>query len=115
MVAAQEGDRLEKELTRYDHIRVSTTPEIPGARSKESLGIVTAEVILGMHVFKDVTAAFRDVVGGRVTAYEKELQYGKQVVIRELRAECQKMGGAALVGVRLDYEAISPSMLMITA
>ena len=40
----------------------TTTPSLEGRRIEEYLGIVTGEVILGAHVFKDLFAGVRDFV-----------------------------------------------------
>ena len=53
---------------------LTTTPTIQGKEIKEYKGIVTGEAILGANIFKDVFAVFRDIVGGRSKAYEKELE-----------------------------------------
>ena len=44
---------------------LTTTPEFPGRQIRESLGIVTAECVLGINIFRDVLGSLRDLVGGR--------------------------------------------------
>ena len=98
---------------------VTTTPNIEGAEIAEYFGIVTGEAILGANIFRDLFASIRDVVGGRAAAYENELGEARRLALEEMEAEAQSLGADAVVGVDLDYEAISVgrggNMLMVTA
>ncbi|HAQ36291.1 MAG TPA: hypothetical protein DCQ53_13145, partial [Alphaproteobacteria bacterium] len=75
------------------------------------------EAIMGAHLFRDLFAGIRDIVGGRSGSYEKSLREAREVALRELEEEAVKRGGNAVVGVDLDYEVIGEkgSMLMVTA
>lgn len=94
----------------------TTTPNIEGKRITDYLGIITADVIIGANIFSDIFASVRDIVGGRSATYEKKLDEGKILAIRELEEEAQKLGGNAIVGIDFDYETVGAkgSMLMIT-
>lgn len=98
---------------------VVTTPTLEGRRIHEYLGFVSGDAILGANVFKDVMASIRDIVGGRSSAYENELQKAKQLAIDEMLEEAHRMGANAVVGVDLDFESIrgggGGSMLMVSA
>ena len=95
---------------------VTTTPAIDGRPIRQYLGIVTGEAILGTNVIRDFFAGIRDIVGGRSSAYEKELRKGRDIALRELEEEARRLGADAVVGVDLDYETVgqSGSMLMVT-
>lgn len=62
---------------------IATTPTLQGRRVREYLGIVTGEAIIGANVFKDITAGFRDIVGGRSKAYENSLREAREDALRE--------------------------------
>ncbi len=98
---------------------VVTTPTVEGRRIRQYLGFVSGDAILGANLFKDFLAGIRDVVGGRSTAYEGELQKAKQLAIDEMLEEAHRMGGNAVVGVDLDFESIRSGagggMLMVSA
>lgn len=93
---------------------VTTTPSIEGRPIQAYLGIVTSEAILGAHIFKDLFAAVRNVVGGRSAAYEDEIRKARQAALAELEAEAQKLGADAVVGVDLDFEVVN-ELLMVAA
>lgn len=96
---------------------VTTTPSIEGKFIKEYKGVVTGEAILGAHIFRDLFAGIRDIVGGRSGSYEKSLREAREIALQELEDEARKLGANAVVGVDLDYEVIGEqgSMLMVSA
>lgn len=96
---------------------VTTTPSIEGKTITEYKGVVTGEAILGAHLFRDLFAGIRDIVGGRSGSYEKSLREAREIALRELEEEAQRLGANAVVGVDLDYEVIGEqgSMLMVSA
>jgi uncharacterized protein YbjQ (UPF0145 family) len=56
------------------------------------------------------------VIGGRSSAYEKELRKAKEIAIKEMEEEAARLGADAIIGVDLDYETITleqGSMLMV--
>jgi len=96
---------------------LSTTPSIDGHRIHEYKGVVTGEAILGANVFRDLFASIRDIVGGRSASYEKVLRDARDMALKELAEEGQRLGANAVVGIDLDYETIGAggSMLMVSA
>ena len=96
---------------------VTTTPSIEGKIIREYKGVVTGEAILGAHLFRDLFAGIRDIVGGRSGSYEKSLREAREIALQELQEEAEKRGANAVVGVDLDYEVIGEqgSMLMVSA
>jgi uncharacterized protein YbjQ (UPF0145 family) len=64
---------------------ITTTPGIEGRTVTEYLGVVTAQGVLGVNVFKDVGAGVRNIFGGRSKSYD------------------------------IDYESVGDKMLMVSA
>lgn len=97
-------------------IIVTTTPGIEGRPIRDYLGIVTGEVIVGANIFKDIFAGIRDIVGGRAGAYESTLRDARRQAFDELRAEADRLGANAVVGIDIDYEVVGQggSMLMVS-
>ncbi|PWE17433.1 hypothetical protein DDZ18_07065 [Marinicauda salina] len=96
---------------------VTTTPSVEGKPIRDYHGVVTGEAILGAHVFRDMFAGIRDLVGGRSGSYEKSLREAREIALQELADEASRLGADAVVGVDLDYEVIGQqgSMLMVSA
>ena len=94
---------------------LTTTPSVEGHQITAYLGIIAGETILGVNVFKDITAQFRNIVGGRSGKYEEELRKGRETALEELAQRAGEAGADAVVGVKVDYETVGGQMLMITA
>ena len=98
---------------------ITTTPNIEGKKIKSYHGLVTGEAILGANIFKDFFAGIRDIVGGRSSAYEKELKSARNIAMDMMTGEAYRLGCNAIIGVDLDYETIGISgggnMLMVSA
>jgi uncharacterized protein YbjQ (UPF0145 family) len=96
---------------------VTTTPSIEGRRITQYCGVVAGEAILGANLFKDLFAGLRDIVGGRSTTYERELQRARDIAMQELQERAQALGANAVVGIDLDYEVLGQGngMLMVSA
>lgn len=86
---------------------LTTTHHVPNRTIRESLGIVSAECVLGINVFRDFLGGIRDVVGGRSGTHQKALREAKQSCLQELADEATGLGADAVVGVDLDYSEIS--------
>ncbi len=96
-------------------IIVTTTGSVEGRAITAYLGVVAGETILGINVFKDITAGIRNIVGGRSGKYEEELRKGRDTAIEEMQTRAAELGADALVGVKVDYETVGGQMLMVTA
>ena len=91
---------------------LSTTSEVPGHTITGYKGMVISQVTAGRHLGKDVLTGVRDVFGGRSKSLEKDLEGARREALSELAAKAQRMGADAVVGIRLDMENVSGSMLL---
>lgn len=94
---------------------VTTTPGIEGRTVTEYLGVVTAQGVLGVNVFKDVGAGVRNIFGGRSKSYENELASGVSDALAEMEQQAAHLGADAVVSVDIDYESVGDNMLMVSA
>lgn len=60
---------------------VTTTNTFDGQPIEQYLGMVTGEAILGANLMKDRFAGVRGLVGGRSTAYDRELEQARALAI----------------------------------
>jgi uncharacterized protein YbjQ (UPF0145 family) len=95
----------------------TTTNAIQGREVAQYLGIVFGDAVVGVNVFRDLMASFRDIVGGRSGSYEKELSGARDAALSNLMARAAEMGADAVLGIDIDYETVGSngSMLMVTA
>ncbi|MBM4182659.1 MAG: heavy metal-binding domain-containing protein [Gemmatimonadetes bacterium] len=96
---------------------ITTTPSIDGRPVQEYLGIVMGESIVGAHIFRDIFAGVRDILGGRAKGYEDALRGARQEALHEMAVHSQNLGADAVLGVDIDYEVVGRrgSMLMVTS
>ncbi|MBL6831892.1 MAG: heavy metal-binding domain-containing protein [Pirellulales bacterium] len=94
---------------------LTTTPSVDGQKIHRYLGVVTGEAILGANLFKDLFAGIRDLVGGRSSTYERELQKARDIAMQELTDRAAELGANAVVGIDIDYEVLGQAngMLMV--
>jgi len=95
---------------------ITTTPTVEGRTVRDYKGVVAGEAILGAHVFRDLFAGIRDIVGGRSGSYEKSLREAREIAFREVEQEARERGADAVIGVDIDYEVIGEkgSMMMVS-
>ena len=86
---------------------LTTTFTIPGREIRESLGVVAAECVLGINIFRDLLGGLRDIVGGRSGTHQKALQEARQTCLEELADAAEALGADAVVAIDLDYSEIS--------
>ena len=93
---------------------ITTTPTVEGKVIKEYKGVVFGEVVNGIYFMKDIAANITNLVGGRSQEYENELIESRTTAINEMMERAQNMGANAIVGVKVDFEALGSENSMIT-
>lgn len=112
-----ESAAVEARAEKFTNI-IMTTETAHNLPVAERLDIITAEVVVGMHLFKDIASSFRDTFGGRSKVMQDGLRDARKTALAELRKEAHALGADAVVGVDLDYSEISgsgKSMLFLVA
>jgi len=94
---------------------ITTTNNIEGSKIVEYLGIVSGEAVMGANMFRDMFAGIRDIVGGRSGQYEKKFRQAKEIAITEMTDQAKENGANAIVGIKIDYEMVKKSMMMVAA
>jgi uncharacterized protein YbjQ (UPF0145 family) len=97
------------------NVLLTTTGTVEGFQIMRYIGIVCGEAILGANIVKDLFADVRDVVGGRSTAYEHELQRARNIALREMAEQAATLGANAVIGIDLDYETVGNGTTMMIA
>ena len=79
---------------------VVTTPDVPGMRVTQTLGLVRGNTIRARHVGRDVMAALRNVAGGEIREYTKMMAEAREQAIDRMVEEAEALGADAVVMVR---------------
>ena len=97
---------------------ITTTSSIDGWKIEKYYGLVTYQLVVGANIFHDVFASFRDIFGGSIKGYQRDLEGMELVAIENLKKKALKLGANIIIGVRLDFDEVSgggKSMFMLSA
>lgn len=86
-----------------------------GSRIVRYLGFRSAEVVMGMGVFRAIGADFSDFFGTESTGLNNKLSQAKDAAFMRLRTEIVEAGGNAIIGVDLDYTMFGNSVVGVIA
>jgi uncharacterized protein YbjQ (UPF0145 family) len=97
----------------------TTLPTVPGYVIVKELGIVSAEVVHGMGMGRDILAGLTNTFGGRSGAFERGLSDSRQQVIFAMKAQAHARGASGLAGAAFDQQLLggqsgSAAMLLVT-
>lgn len=94
---------------------VVTTPTLEGHPISQYIGMVSGETISGVNMFKDIGAGLRNLVGGRSTAYEEEMQNAARTAVAEMCQRAEALGANAVVSCSVDYFTLGADNGMLAA
>lgn len=103
-----------KKMEVYKNFVLSTTAQIEGKVIKDYLGIVGAQTIEGINMFKDIFGGIRNIVGGRSKALQDAMKKMRETALEELKEEAFKLGANAVVGIKIDFDEYSEGMIMLS-
>lgn len=81
-------------------------------------GLVTGESLIGSNVYKDLFSGVRDVVGGRTSAYEKELEKAREIALISMEEKAKDLKANAILGLKISYNNLGGTMgntILVTA
>lgn len=81
-------------------ILVVTTEGVPGKNVVKGLGLVRGSSVRARHLGRDITAAFRNIVGGEVPEYTQLMAHSREQALERMKEEAGKLGANAVVCVR---------------
>ena len=76
----------------------------------EYKGLVTGESLIGSNIYKDLFSGVRDVVGGRTSRYEEEIQKARDISINSMTEKAESLGANAIIGLKISYDNLGGTM-----
>ena len=73
-------------------------------------GLVTGESLIGDNIYKDLFSGVRDVVGGRTSRYEEELQKARDIAFESMKEKAEVLGANAIIGLKISYDNLGGTM-----
>ena len=92
-----------------------TSDGIPGRTIQETVGLVRGNAVRARHLGKDITAVFKNLVGGELDEYTKLLAESREQAVDRMIADAQSRGADAVVTVRVTTSQISAGAAEILA
>ena len=81
-------------------------------------GLVTGESLIGANIYKDLFSGVRDVVGGRTSRYEEEIQKARDIALKSMEEKAIQLDANAIIGLKISYDNLGGTMgntILITA
>lgn len=94
---------------------VTTIDEIPGRKVVEVIGLVRGNTVRARHLGKDVTAIFKNLVGGEIDDYTKLMAEAREQALDRMIDDARARGCDAVVGMRYSTSEISAGAAEIIA
>lgn len=85
---------------------VTTTETVPGREVIEIVGIAKGNAVRARHLGRDIFAGLKNLVGGEISEYTKLLAQSREQAMQRLVADAQRMGGDAVVNVRMTTSMV---------
>ena len=86
---------------------ILTIENVPGKEIKEVKGLVKGSTVRCKNIGRDITASFKNLVGGEMSGYNDMLTEARQVAIGRMVDEAEAMGANAIIGMKLMSSAIA--------
>ncbi|KGE73485.1 YbjQ family protein [Spirochaeta lutea] len=83
-----------------------TTPDVPGRRITKVLGLVRGNTIRARHIGYDISARFKNMVGGEIGDYTKMMSEAREQAIDRLIEDAEALGANAVVAVRFSTNSM---------
>ena len=84
----------------------------------EYKGLVTGESLIGANIYKDLFSGVRDVVGGRTSRYEEDIQKARDIALKSMEEKAEYLGANAIIGLKISYDNLGGTMgntILVTA
>lgn len=93
--------------SRHQNILTFSTRIPPLTSTPMTPVLVGGNVVIAVDYFKTISASLRNILGGRVTAYETLLERARREAILRMKAEAKHHGAEQIFNVKLETSSIS--------
>ena len=94
---------------------VTTTNDLSGFRVTRHIGLVRGVTVRSRNAISDAIGGVQSMLGGRVGAYVKLAEAGRQEAYDELVAHARDMGANAILAMRYDANEIAAAVTEVIA
>ena len=86
---------------------LTTSDDIPGQVIEQTIGLVRGNAVRARHLGRDITALFKNMVGGELDEYTKLLAEAREQAMDRMMADAASKGADAIVALRFSSCEIS--------
>ena len=94
---------------------MSTTDTVAGRPTVKVLGVVSGSTVRARNIGRDITALFRNVVGGEVSEYTLLLAQSREEALQRMKDVAVGKGANAIVGMRFMTSMVAQGSAEILA
>ncbi len=94
---------------------VVTTDQIAGREVETTIGLVRGTTVRARHLFKDIGAVFRILVGGVILEYTKLIAETREQALDRMIAEAQASGADAVLAFRFATSEVAKAAAEVVA
>ena len=94
---------------------MSTTDTVAGRPTVKVLGVVSGSTVRARNIGRDITALFRNVVGGEVSEYTSLLAQSREEALQRMKDVAVDKGANAIVGMRFMTSMVAQGSAEILA
>jgi uncharacterized protein YbjQ (UPF0145 family) len=94
---------------------VTTTDGIPGREVAEMHGLVRGTTVRARHVFRDIGAALKILVGGEIHEYTKLIAESREQALDRMIAEAEARGADAVLAFRFATSEVAKAAAEVVA
>jgi uncharacterized protein YbjQ (UPF0145 family) len=93
----------------------ATTDTIEGRKILEVVGVLSASTVRARNIGRDITAGFKNIVGGEVSEYTSLMAESREEALHRLQTVAEAEGANAVVGMRFMTSMIAQGSAEILA
>ena len=94
---------------------LSTTDTVEGHPTVKVLGVVSGSTVRARNIGRDITALFRNIVGGEVSEYTLLLAQSREEALQRMKDVAVGKGANAIVGMRFMTSMVAQGSAEILA
>lgn len=94
---------------------VTTTENVAQYKVESVLGLVRGNTVMSRNIGVDITASFKNLIGGEIKGYQDLLIKSRELAIERMVDEAEKLGADAVIMMRLTTSEIMSGTAEILA
>ena len=97
---------IQEREEQYRRITTFSTKRLPPG-STPSVCLAAGSVVISIDYFKKISAGLRNLIGGRVGAYESLVERARREAILRMKADAEDKGATSIFNVKLETSSIT--------